>query len=54
MVGEGVGYQWILVVVLHLGSDIGSVSSATLAGLFLSLDHDGCQMLGQTAGGYLF
>jgi hypothetical protein len=54
MVGEGVGYQWIFAVVILLDVDIGLVSSAASSGLISSLDHDGRQMLGQTAEDYLF
>jgi hypothetical protein len=40
------GYRWILAVVLHLGVDVGLVSSVGSSGWFSSLDHDGRQMLG--------
>jgi hypothetical protein len=49
-----VGYRWILVVVLRLGADVGSVSSAASSGLFLSLEHGERQMLGLTVRGCLF
>jgi hypothetical protein len=40
------GYQWVLAMVLRLGSSIGSVSSAAASGLFSSLEYGGRQMLG--------
>jgi hypothetical protein len=46
MVGGGMGYRWILSLVLHLGADVDSVSSMASLGLFLSFEHGGHQMLG--------
>jgi hypothetical protein len=45
MVDGGVGYRWILVVVLCVGADVGSVSLAASSGLFSSLEHGVRQML---------
>jgi hypothetical protein len=45
MVG-GVGYRWILAMVLHLGADVGSASSAASSGLFSILEHGGRHMMG--------
>jgi hypothetical protein len=51
MVGGGVGYWWILSVVLRLVISIGSFSSMASPGLALSLGHGGCQMLGVNSRG---
>jgi hypothetical protein len=46
MVGGGVGYWWILSVVLRLGASVGSFSLVASTGLSSSLRHGGRQMLG--------
>jgi hypothetical protein len=42
----GVGYWWILAVVLRLDADIDSFSLVASSRLASRLDHDGHQMLG--------
>jgi hypothetical protein len=46
MVGDWLGYRWILVMVLRLDVDVCSVFSVASLGLFLSFNHGGRQMLG--------
>jgi hypothetical protein len=45
-VGGGVGYWWILSVVIRLDAGVGSFSSVASPGLSSSLGHCGCQILG--------
>jgi hypothetical protein len=46
MVGGGVGYWWILSVVLRLDASVGLFSSVASPGMSSSLGHGGSQILG--------
>jgi hypothetical protein len=46
MVGGGVGYLWIILVVIRLDVSVDSFSSVVSPGLSSSLGNGGSQMLG--------